>query len=119
MDYKYIKRFGSYRKARPSNTDDSVAKKQFVKSGFFNREVAGEMLFDLGTDPCERVNLIDDPSFADVRKEMESRLNSWMERTEDPLLKGKMIPPDGALVNYPDSLSPSEQVFINNWNELD
>ena len=43
------------------------------------------MLFDLYHDPLERVNLVDDPRYEAVYKDLSQRLRDWMEQTEDPL----------------------------------
>lgn len=48
----------------------------------------GEELYDLAADPDERRNLVEDPTAADVLAEMRQRLQGWMERTADPLLRG-------------------------------
>jgi hypothetical protein len=37
--------------------------------------------YDLGPDPYEMNNLIDDPGYADVVAEMRSLLEGWMEET--------------------------------------
>lgn len=44
-------------------------------------------LYDLKNDPNEFTNLYRDPAYADVRKEMETRLWTWMEDVGDPLLE--------------------------------
>jgi len=39
---------------------------------------------------------------------MRGRLDRWMERTDDPLLRGDVPAPSGAQVNDPLGLSPRE-----------
>ncbi|MCX7886275.1 MAG: sulfatase [Verrucomicrobiae bacterium] len=43
-------------------------------------------LFDLQTDPDETRNLADDPRLVEVRRKLESALQSWRVRRADPLL---------------------------------
>ena len=102
----------------PSNTDDSPNKALRAKVGYYGRPQPGELLFDLVCDPLERVNLIGNPDFADTAKDLSRRLREWMEETDDPLRNGVMIPPRTALVNYPDSMSAKEKIFIQKFDEL-
>ena len=55
-------------------------------------------------DPCETRNLSDCGAAA-VLQEMRARLDRWMRATDDPLLKGPVPAPSGAIVNDPDGLS--------------
>ncbi|MDF3130052.1 sulfatase-like hydrolase/transferase [Kiritimatiellaeota bacterium B1221] len=41
-------------------------------------------LYDLKTDPHEITNLAMDPEFAEVMKELEGKLDQWMEEHQDP-----------------------------------
>src|SRR5262249_4162908 len=41
-------------------------------------------LYDLGADPHELKNRIDDPALARLRDGLRRRLRAWMERTADP-----------------------------------
>ncbi len=65
-------------------------------------------IFDLIFDPNEACNLASCPGVRDVLLEMRGRLFRWMEATDDPLLDGPVPAPEGAVVNDPDGLSPSE-----------
>ena len=58
-----------------------------------------EELYDLKGDPLETENLVGNPSYADVRRQLSDQLTSWQEATEDPVLKGPMLPPEGARVD--------------------
>ena len=49
-----------------------------------------EELYDLKKDPNEILNLIDDPNYKDIVKELRNKLYEWMKRTDDPILKGKI-----------------------------
>ncbi len=50
-------------------------------------------LFDMEKDPLEQNNLADDPALADVRRELETRLWSWLDEVNDPILEGPVRPP--------------------------
>jgi hypothetical protein len=54
-------------------------------------------LYDIRTDPLECDNLADDPGLAEVRQQLEAKLEAWMRDTDDPLLEGPI----------PDRASPS------------
>lgn len=45
-------------------------------------------LYDLANDPCETQNLINDPGYAHVQKELKIKLLNWMKRTDDPAANG-------------------------------
>jgi N-sulfoglucosamine sulfohydrolase len=50
-------------------------------------------LFDLATDRWEQTNLADMPELAKVQAELGRRLLSWMQETDDPLLRGSVTSP--------------------------
>ncbi|MGV8896880.1 MAG: sulfatase [Rhodoglobus sp.] len=52
-----------------------------------------EELYDLGLDPSELTNLIDDPQYQSVRADLVARLEKLMRRTQDPLLAGPIPAP--------------------------
>lgn len=116
--YKYIRRYSTYERPMPSNTDDSPEKELLAAGGYYDRPQPRELLFDLVCDPMERINLAEKPEYRDTLFQLRARLERWMEETDDPLRRGVMIPPAGALVNYPDSPSPAEKVFIQDFSQL-
>jgi arylsulfatase A-like enzyme len=117
-EFKYIRRYGSYLKGIPSNVGDCLDKSRRLESGFYDQPRPREYLFDLSNDPIERINLADDKQFSEVLVDLSRRLDAWLEKTDDPVRRGTMIPPDGVKVNYPDSKSPSEKIFIDDWTKL-
>jgi len=70
---------------------------------------AVEQLYDLVFDPNEASNLAGDVRHGEQLEEMRGRLRAWMERTEDPLLDGPVVPPKGAKVNDAGGLSPRDE----------
>lgn len=108
--YKYIRRFGDRAAPVLPNCDDGPSKSVWLDAGWRNQPVAREQLYDLIFDPNEQNNLAADPKSAAVLADMRGRLDRWMHRTDDPLLKGPVPAPPGAKVNPPDQISPKEPV---------
>jgi arylsulfatase A-like enzyme len=106
--WKYIRRFGGRRKPVLPNCDDSLSKNVWLEYGWKNRILAEEELYDLIFDPAEQNNLASAPAYRQACEEMKCRLDRWMKATNDPLLYGPVVAPQGALVNNPDGTSPKE-----------
>jgi N-sulfoglucosamine sulfohydrolase len=106
--WKYIRRFGDRRRPVLCNCDDGLTKTYLVERGLRDREFATEQLYDLLFDPNEASDVAADPANAAVLAEMRQRLESWMSRTNDPLLQGPVMPPPNALVSDQDDLSPND-----------
>ena len=106
--YKYIRRFGDYPHPVLANCDDSATKDILVNNGWGDQIVAKEQLYDLIFDPSEMNNVAEDPAYASALQEMSSRLDRWMEETEDPLLHGPVEAPPGAEFNLPEQISARE-----------
>jgi arylsulfatase A-like enzyme len=109
--YKYIRRYLAYDKPVLSNIDPSLSKTMLLSNGLAEKKgVASEMLFDLLFDPCERINLINDVSYASCAAKMSADLDDWMKKTADPILTyGARIPkPDGAVVNTLSCINPKD-----------
>jgi len=104
--WKYIRRFGGRRTPVLPNCDDSPSKSLWLKHGWRERLLPEEELYDLLFDPGEQNNLA--ASNASALAEMRGRLQRWMKRTDDPLLRGPVAAPHGARVNNPDGVSPTE-----------
>ena len=88
-----------------------------MRNGLAQRTVHQEALYDLLYDPNEACNLVNDPDYAAPLAEMRNRLSSWMERTDDPLLRGPVPAPAGAYVDSPDDPQPgvSERDSVSLW----
>ena len=106
--FKYVRRFGERRRPVLPNCDDGLSKSVWLEHGWKTRAVAEEALFDLEFDPLERNNIATAPGTASVLLDMRARLDRWMRQTDDPLLKGPVRAPKGALANDPDGTSPRE-----------
>jgi arylsulfatase A-like enzyme len=110
--HKYIRRFDDHPHPVLANCDDSASKDLWVEHGWGERIVPEEQLYDLLFDPNESANVADDPAYAKVLAEMRERLRDWMEQTDDPLLRGPVEPPEGAMINEQTQLSPSDPVTV-------
>jgi N-sulfoglucosamine sulfohydrolase len=106
--WKYIRRFGDKKTPVLPNCDDSPSKEIWLKAGWGQQILDEESLYDLLFDPTEHDNLINNPAQRQVAQEMRHRLHQWMLATNDPLLKGFVAVPPGAMVNDPNGISPQE-----------
>ena len=90
------------------NCDDSPSKSVWLAQGWKDTPVPEESLYDLVFDPGEENNLAADSRHGRALAEMRQRLERWMKATNDPLLGGAVKAPEGARVNDPDGVSPTE-----------
>lgn len=109
--FKLIRRYGDDLRVLPSNMDDAPSKTFLLDAGLLKRTHVREMLFDLYMDPMERDNVIDDAQYGETRTSLSLRLDQWMKETDDPLLRGSLVAPEGARVNVSTTLSPSDRQF--------
>jgi N-sulfoglucosamine sulfohydrolase len=107
--WKYIKRFHDYKRPVLANCDDSDTKDLLVQSGWGEQVVPVEQLYDLILDPNENADLSSDSRHAGILAELRGRVQRWMVETDDPLRNGPIEPPQGAIVNRQDALSPAEE----------
>jgi len=110
--WKYIRRFDEYPHPVLANCDDSDTKELLVAAGWGEQQVPEEQLYDLVLDPQEGQNIAADPARAEVVAELRGRLEAWMQETEDPLLEGPVLPPEGAIVNEQWQVSPDDPVRV-------
>ena len=110
--YKYIRRYVAEQTGHNTmvlpNCDDSLSKDVWLKNGWDQRHIPAEQLYDLVFDPNETNNLVDNPNYAAVLQEVQTKLTAWMQTTDDPLLKGPIPMPPGTVVNKIEARSPSE-----------
>lgn len=107
--YKYIRYFDDFDHVVPANIDDSPAKSFLLEHGLLDKHIERELLFDLYFDPTERNNLVGKPEYQQVYEDLTKRLHEWMVETNDPLLKGKVEKPAGAVINKRTSISPTNR----------
>lgn len=105
--WKYIRRFDHHLGPVLANCDDSPSKDVLIRHGWMERSRPLEQLYDLVFDPNEACNMANDLSMAVVLEDMRTRLDDWMFKTDDPLLRGPVAAPPGAELNDPAHLSPS------------
>ncbi|NVM03693.1 MAG: sulfatase [Candidatus Helarchaeota archaeon] len=97
-NYKYIRNFEKCETAfevpadmvyqlRTGKLVDKIMKEIYEKPRL------DEELYDLRKDPNEITNVINEPAYDNVAKELRKKLYDWMEMTNDPILKGKIMPP--------------------------
>ena len=115
--WKYIRRFDQWPTTTMPNIDNGPSKQYLIRNGLAQRTVHQEALYDLLYDPNEACNLVNDPDYAAPLAEMRNRLSSWMERTDDPLLRGPVPAPEGAYVDSPGDPNPgvSERDSVSLW----
>jgi arylsulfatase A-like enzyme len=107
--WKYIRHYDGRKHPNLPNCDDSLSKTLWLNNGWGDRSVDAEQLYDLMFDPNEIRNVAADPAASTALKDMRGRLERWMTKSNDPLLKGPVKAPKGATANDPDGVSPQEE----------
>lgn len=108
--WKYIRHYDGRPHPNLPNCDDGFSKTYWLQNGWRERTVDAEQLYDLVFDPNETRNAAGDASAQSALDEMRGRLNGWMRATNDPILRGPIPAPPGAVVNDPEGTSPNEPV---------
>jgi N-sulfoglucosamine sulfohydrolase len=104
--YNYIRRFDPQTHPILPNCDDSVSKTMLRNVGWDTHPTVAEELYDLIFDPNEACNRANDPAYAEILSDMQSRMQKWMVSTNDPLLTGQIEPWPAATVVKPEDESP-------------
>jgi arylsulfatase A-like enzyme len=111
--FKYIRRHDEREKLVLPNIDDTPSKDEVLKHGLTEEKRNQEMLYDLFFDPDEVNNLLDSPAHTSILDDLRARLDRYMSETDDPLVKGDVPPPKGAMFNDVDGFSPREETLVN------
>ncbi len=111
--YKYIRRFGDFEKYVPANIDAGGSKDFLMDEGLMEHLPPREQLFDLSMDAAERNNLVEAPEYKAVLEDMRTRLDKFMEDTDDFAKSGQWPRPEGMILNTqtcldPDSTDPAD-----------
>ncbi|MEA2177911.1 MAG: N-sulfoglucosamine sulfohydrolase [Solirubrobacteraceae bacterium] len=106
--YKLIRRFDSFDGPVLPNTDDGFSKDALLELGWAGWATDEWRLHDLLLDPNEMRNLIAEPAYAGVARDLRRRLARWMQRTDDPLLRGPVALPPRGRANNPGQRSADE-----------
>jgi N-sulfoglucosamine sulfohydrolase len=110
--HKLVRHFGDRLEPVLPNVDDSPSKSLLIAAGWGNQRRPRLELYDLIMDPTEMRNLAEVDDFAQVRDELDARLNEWMLTTGDPLLDGPVPVPAGAFADDPAGISASEPPLL-------
>ncbi len=102
--WKYIRDYNGRGTPMLSNCDGGTTRAFWVENGWLEQPVAPEQLYDLMFDPQETCNLASNAAHAPVLDEMRAQFDGWMRQTDDPLLRGPVAPPSGAIVNQEDAV---------------
>ena len=117
--WKYIRRFDEeFTGMVLPNCDDSSGKAILLNAGWGDDEPAREQLYDLVIDPQENINLAAVPKFVNILDEMRGRLARWMERTNDPLLKGVVDLPEFGKVWKQSARTLKEPLYNRDGSEV-
>jgi N-sulfoglucosamine sulfohydrolase len=91
--YKFILRHDP---VAPRMRHDGPTGPYMESLGAYDRPIGHEELFDLYLDPMEAHNLASSPAHTDIRRDLRTRLETWMRETNDPFLNGTLpLPPRG------------------------
>jgi N-sulfoglucosamine sulfohydrolase len=105
--WSYIRRFDGRTTPVLPNCDDGLSKSYWLKNGWKTEPlVSREELYDLVFDPMQHNNLANETHALETLRDMRARLDGWMQRTNDPLLRGPVPLVAGARTTDPNAISP-------------
>lgn len=92
QNYKYIRNFRKRKTLYQMPAPILMAPSGKYMKNLYDKPRMDEELYDLRTDPNESNNLITNPEYRDVAKELRKKLDAWLKNTNDPILKGEIEP---------------------------
>jgi N-sulfoglucosamine sulfohydrolase len=110
--WTYIRRFDDRPTPVLPNCDDGASRDLLLGHGWDRWEHEQEQLYDRVFDPTQARNIATDPNAREIVDELRTRLQAWMEVTDDPLLEGTVPLPPGATMNDPSSRSFTEDLIL-------
>ena len=108
----YVRRFGERRRPVVANCDASPSRDHWLQAGWQFHDQADEELYDSALDPQERQNLIGNPHYAGLGRDLRARLEAWMVETADPLLHGPVALAPGCRTTSVDAYDPNGLSFV-------
>jgi len=106
--YKYIRSYELDMFMVPPNVDNGYSKEVFMARGEHRKPRPPEMLFDLVEDPAETNNLAGRPEARDVLTDLRKRVDRWLTDRNDPVLRGAVPVPEGAVVTPRENINPND-----------
>jgi len=97
--YKLIRCYKTDRCEDYYSSDKGPLFDYWMERGYDQRPVQEYALYDLVFDPMERCNQVENSAYQEVLEEMKQRLETYMQETDDPLLKGPLSPSPEAQAN--------------------
>lgn len=108
-EWKYIRRYDNLPHPILPNCDAGLSKTTWLNHAWQNIAPVDEALYNLVFDPNEKNNLANDPVYQMVLEDMKTRMQKWMEETNDPLLEGDIPLPDTAWMNDRKAIDPGDE----------
>jgi arylsulfatase A-like enzyme len=91
--FKYIRNFETaFEVEVPADVELGAIFRSHVEL-YHNGQHPPVELYDLEVDPLEQTNLSGDPRYAEIERELDTQLWTWMADTQDPLLQGPVASP--------------------------
>lgn len=108
--YKYVKYFDEeWKLLNISNIDEAKPKDYLMENGLRFKEKEMEALYDCLYDPTETKNLIHDVNYQEIAEQLRKKLNEYLEKSSDPILKGELEMKPDYKVNLKSSITASSK----------
>lgn len=112
MRYKLIVRYDAdFTKYVLPNIDNGLSKRFLLVSGIGDVLRSRTELYDLHLDPAERNNLAGRSDYSVIQEQLQNRLTAFLKETDDPILRGPVAKPKGAIVNQKTGIHPEDENY--------